>query len=119
MRKDNPVLAQGRYKVIKSLGFATPQQEIDHLVQSAQQEIDQLSKPKCLFKSETDEMIRGVLPSLSNSNIQTVGPEGDFTSEEVKLASDAGFLPVHLGDSRLRTETAGVAACCSVYLAKI
>jgi len=49
MRKDNPVLAQGRYKVIKSLGFATPQQEIDHLVQSAQQEIDQLSKPKSLL----------------------------------------------------------------------
>jgi 16S rRNA (uracil1498-N3)-methyltransferase len=48
-----------------------------------------------------------------------IGPEGDFTPEEVKLASDAGFLPVHLGDSRLRTETAGVAACCSVYLANI
>jgi 16S rRNA (uracil1498-N3)-methyltransferase len=48
-----------------------------------------------------------------------IGPEGDFTSEEVKLASDAGFLPVHLGDSRLRTETAGVAACCSVYLINI
>jgi 16S rRNA (uracil1498-N3)-methyltransferase len=48
-----------------------------------------------------------------------VGPEGDFTDEEVKLASDAGFLPVHIGTSRLRTETAGVAACCSVYLANI
>jgi hypothetical protein len=46
MRKDNPVLAQGRHKVIKSPGSATPQQEIDHLVQSAQHEIDQLSKPK-------------------------------------------------------------------------
>jgi len=64
-------------------------------------------------------MIRGVLPSLSNSNIQTVGPEGDFTSEEVRFASDAGFLPVHLGASRLRTETAGIAVCCSVYLANI
>lgn len=48
-----------------------------------------------------------------------IGPEGDFTDEEVKLASDAGFLLVHLGASRLRTETAGVAACCSVYLANI
>jgi 16S rRNA (uracil1498-N3)-methyltransferase len=46
-------------------------------------------------------------------------PEGDFTEEEVRLASDAGFLPVHLGASRLRTETAGVAACCSVYLTNI
>jgi 16S rRNA (uracil1498-N3)-methyltransferase len=48
-----------------------------------------------------------------------IGPEGDFTDDEVKLALDAGFLPVHLGTSRLRTETAGVAACCSVYLANI
>jgi 16S rRNA (uracil1498-N3)-methyltransferase len=44
-----------------------------------------------------------------------IGPEGDFTEEEIRLASDAGFLPVHLGPSRLRTETAGVAACCAVY----
>jgi len=48
-----------------------------------------------------------------------IGPEGDFTDEEVMLASDAGFLPVHLGASRLRTETAGVAACCAVYFANI
>jgi len=48
-----------------------------------------------------------------------IGPEGDFTDEEVRLASDAGFLPMHLGTSRLRTETAGVVACCSVYLNNI
>ncbi len=48
-----------------------------------------------------------------------IGPEGDFSAEEVKLATDSGFIPVHLGSSRLRTETAGVAACCSVYLANI
>jgi len=61
--------------VIKSLGSATTQQEIDRLVQAAQQEIEQLFKPQSLFPSETDEMIRSVLSSLSNSNIQTVGPE--------------------------------------------
>jgi len=48
-----------------------------------------------------------------------IGPEGDFTDEEVRLASDAGFLPVHLGPSRLRTETAGVAACCAVYFTNV
>jgi 16S rRNA (uracil1498-N3)-methyltransferase len=48
-----------------------------------------------------------------------IGPEGDFSAEEVKLATNAGFIPVHLGPSRLRTETAGIAACCSVYLANI
>lgn len=48
-----------------------------------------------------------------------IGPEGDFTPEEVLLAMQHGFTPVHMGTSRLRTETAGVAACCSVYLANI
>ena len=48
-----------------------------------------------------------------------IGPEGDFTSEEVKAAINAGFVPVHLGTARLRTETAGIAACCSVSLINI
>lgn len=37
-----------------------------------------------------------------------VGPEGDFTGQEVQSALDAGFAPFHLGPSRLRTETAAV-----------
>lgn len=48
-----------------------------------------------------------------------IGPEGDFTPEEVKAAISAGYVPVHIGKGRLRTETAGIAACCSVYLANI
>jgi 16S rRNA (uracil1498-N3)-methyltransferase len=45
-----------------------------------------------------------------------IGPEGDFSDEEIKLAVEGGFQPVHMGRSRLRTETAGVAACHSIYL---
>jgi 16S rRNA (uracil1498-N3)-methyltransferase len=45
-----------------------------------------------------------------------IGPEGDFTSQEVKLAKENGFKPISLGNSRLRTETAGIAACHTVYL---
>lgn len=37
-----------------------------------------------------------------------IGPEGDFTSEEIKMALDSGYIPVSLGDSRLRTETAAL-----------
>ncbi len=48
-----------------------------------------------------------------------VGPEGDFTPEEIVMAVKNGFTPVHMGSSRLRTETAGITACCSVYLANI
>lgn len=48
-----------------------------------------------------------------------IGPEGDFTHERISLAMQQDVIPVHLGPSRLRTETAGVLACCSVYLANI
>ncbi len=39
-----------------------------------------------------------------------IGPEGDFSEKEVEMAMGAGFVPVSLGNSRLRTETAGVVA---------
>lgn len=43
-----------------------------------------------------------------------IGPEGDFSPEEVEKALHNGFQPVSLGESRLRTETAGVVACAMV-----
>lgn len=43
-----------------------------------------------------------------------IGPEGDFSKEEVQKAISQGFVPVSLGNSRLRTETAGVVACHTV-----
>ncbi len=45
-----------------------------------------------------------------------IGPEGDFSSDEIALALQAGFNPVSLGKSRLRTETAGVVACHLVHV---
>ena len=47
-----------------------------------------------------------------------IGPEGDFSVDEVKLAIDNGFISVHLGKSRLRTETAGLAAVMMAQLSK-
>ncbi|MBW6460761.1 MAG: 16S rRNA (uracil(1498)-N(3))-methyltransferase [Bacteroidales bacterium] len=45
-----------------------------------------------------------------------IGPEGDFSEDEVRKAKEAGYQTVSLGFSRLRTETAGLAACHTVYL---
>lgn len=45
-----------------------------------------------------------------------IGPEGDFTSEEIDLATEKGWQPVSLGNSRLRTETAAIVACHTVAL---
>lgn len=44
-----------------------------------------------------------------------IGPEGDFSHSEMALAERCGFRPVHLGPSRLRTETAALAAVAAVY----
>ncbi|PKA84231.1 16S rRNA (uracil1498-N3)-methyltransferase [Ulvibacter sp. MAR_2010_11] len=43
-----------------------------------------------------------------------IGPEGDFSSTEIEFALRAGYIPVSLGNSRLRTETAAIVACHSV-----
>ena len=44
-----------------------------------------------------------------------IGPEGDFSSEEIAEALQAGFVPLSLGPSRLRTETAATLCVAAVY----
>ena len=45
-----------------------------------------------------------------------IGPEGDFTIEEIKKAMNKGYAPVSMGKTRLRTETAALVACTTVAL---
>ena len=45
-----------------------------------------------------------------------IGPEGDFSEEEIKSAKEYGYIPVSLGKSRLRTETAALAACQTIHV---
>ncbi|MEG2856370.1 16S rRNA (uracil(1498)-N(3))-methyltransferase [Bacteroides sp.] len=45
-----------------------------------------------------------------------IGPEGDFSEEEVKKALDKGFVAISLGKSRLRTETAALVACHTLHM---
>lgn len=54
-----------------------------------------------------DRISLGDLETTGNYTI-LVGPEGDFTEKELEAAIRAGYKPLHLGESRLRTETAGV-----------
>jgi len=53
---------------------------------------------------------------VNQSTLICIGPEGDFTSAEIELALQHQFLPVSLGDTRLRTETAGVVAATLLRL---
>lgn len=60
--------------------------------------------------------IKEVLNSFEGTDITVmIGPEGDFSRAEAEAALAAGFIPVHLGESRLRTETAALTATASVY----
>jgi 16S rRNA (uracil1498-N3)-methyltransferase len=60
--------------------------------------------------------IKEVLNSFDGTDITVmIGPEGDFSHAEAEAALEAGFIPVHLGESRLRTETAALTAAASVY----
>ena len=60
--------------------------------------------------------IKEVLDTYDGTDITVmIGPEGDFSQEEARLALEAEFIPVHLGASRLRTETAAVTAASAAY----
>ena len=54
----------------------------------------------------------------SHASTVLIGPEGDFSIDEVREAVAAGYISVHLGSSRLRTETAGLAAVMMMQLSK-
>jgi 16S rRNA (uracil1498-N3)-methyltransferase len=51
---------------------------------------------------------KSLLPGTDQDAVLLIGPEGDFTATELSQAVGAGFRPVSLGQSRLRTETAGI-----------
>jgi len=54
--------------------------------------------------------VLSLIYNKKNSVIVLIGPEGDFTSEEIETAKQHHFTPVSLGNTRLRTETAGLVA---------
>jgi 16S rRNA (uracil1498-N3)-methyltransferase len=57
--------------------------------------------------------LKSVLKPNENYTI-LIGPEGDFSEKEIALALENNYIPVSLGNTRLRTETAAIVACHSV-----
>ena len=77
----------------------------------------------CCFEGETPrtsilDVLKGCPEACPDITV-LIGPEGDFSPEEVALAVARGYTPIHMGPSRLRTETAAVTAVEAVYLAFI
>ena len=58
------------------------------------------------------------LKDKATDTLVLIGPEGDFSIDEVRMAVEAGFVSVDLGKSRLRTETAGLAAVMMMQLSQ-
>ncbi|WP_299526964.1 16S rRNA (uracil(1498)-N(3))-methyltransferase [uncultured Lutibacter sp.] len=70
-----------------------------------------------LFIAHCEETDKKSLKSELKPQLKTtilIGPEGDFSSKEIQQSLEHNFIPVSLGESRLRTETAGVVAVHSV-----
>ena len=59
-------------------------------------------------------LLSDALTPLSERITILIGPEGDFSEEEISTAIAQGFRPISLGDTRLRTETAAIVACHTV-----
>jgi len=65
-----------------------------------------------------DELLKPGTDDKGEDITVLVGPEGDFSIDEVRQALKAGYVSVHLGRSRLRTETAGLAAVMMTQISK-
>jgi len=70
----------------------------------------------CFDDGQERHSIREVLENNDAKEvIVLIGPEGDFSREEADAAVAAGYVPVHIGESRLRTETAALASVSMIY----
>ena len=78
------------------------------------EEVVKISTQQQKFIAHCIEEKKSALPALLSvpvaSQLLLIGPEGDFTTGEVELALQHHFVPVLLGSTRLRTETAGIVA---------
>ena len=95
----------------QSVKAVLPQIE-DHLLQFSEVIEDCQEKEKCIAFVDASNPLHlkeAVRPGTSYCVL--IGPEGDFSEEELKTAIEYDFTKVSLGPSRLRTETAGVVAC--------
>jgi len=79
--------AHGKYRVIKTIGCGTTEQQIQKLWFIGQQEMERLSAQSKLFVSEKDTFVEQVMESLANANVRTVGPELIFG----KIYDSIGF----------------------------
>lgn len=72
-------------------------------------------KPRRLFARELQQVCGSIHGNGAGEIVLLIGPEGDFSPEEIEKAIAGGFVPVSFGESRLRTETAALFGLCSIH----
>ena len=70
----------------------------------------------CFIAHCEEQDKKSLQQSIATNSIVLIGPEGDFSSNEIERALSKGIKPISLGKSRLRTETAGIVACHTIAL---
>ncbi len=81
----------GKYKVIKTIGSGSTEQQIQKLWFLGKQEIERLSAQSKIFVSEQDTFVEQVMESLANASVRTMGPELIFG----KIYDSIGFGQVN------------------------
>lgn len=86
----------------------------DHLSKASSDDIN--GALKFIFcTGNQPSLAKTIAPLPAQNLVLLIGPEGGFTPEEIELAIKAGFQAVSLGKRILRTETAGIAAICTIH----
>jgi len=119
-RSDRKVVKQERLQKIavaamkQSLGAYLP---MIHPVCDFSTSLNKIKGTACIAHChDTNKVVIDRLSIKDKSISIFIGPEGDFTPDEIKAAANANVTAVTLGGKRLRTETAGIIACHSISL---
>lgn len=85
------------------------------LLSSSAYSAEKLFVGYCDSAVERKLLAKELHPGIRSVNIM-IGPEGDFSPEEISTVVDSGYVPVTFGDNRLRTETAAIVACDTIHI---
>jgi 16S rRNA (uracil1498-N3)-methyltransferase len=119
-RSERKIIKEDRLNKVITSAVKQSLQAYHPLLNSSKSFTDFITQPSDAVKMIAhcvDGMPRTYITQLIQPGLKYViliGPEGDFSENEIQLALQNGFKPLTLGNTRLRTETAGVAACFEI-----
>lgn len=113
-RVEKILISAAKQSLKASIPVLNPITQVSDFIASVREE--QRFIANCYDMPKT-HLLKACLPQ--KDVVVMIGPEGDFSETEVHLALENGFKSVSLGDSRLRTETAGIVACHLVTIANL